>query len=190
MSRHGRTTTVWLRLTLLLLSVLIADRARLLAAPPKASVSGSSSPRRSSTPATRVVRRSGSSPAWNAAATHTTKYGGDDGALDDGPGVANTQEPVSGRANNNDATWVVVFGLPDASVSEIPAQLNTIKGKTATFDGYFRVWNEGHWKGPVAKSNPHHVFEVHPAWGSCTTADHSQPHSGDDQIPGVRAVEV
>jgi hypothetical protein len=26
------------------------------------------------------------------------------------------------------------------------------------------VWNEGHWKTAVHPSNPHHVFEVHPAW--------------------------
>jgi hypothetical protein len=37
--------------------------------------------------------------------------------------------------------------------------------KTVTFDGFIRVWNEGHWKGVVHPSNPHHVLEVHPAWG-------------------------
>jgi len=57
-----------------------------------------------------------------------------------------------------------VFELPDAKAGKGPATLKKHVGKTITFNGYFRVWNEGHWKGQVHPSNPHHVFEVHPAW--------------------------
>ncbi len=38
-------------------------------------------------------------------------------------------------------------------------------GKPLNFNGYLRVWDEGHAQGPVHASNPHHVMEVHPAWG-------------------------
>jgi hypothetical protein len=57
-----------------------------------------------------------------------------------------------------------VFELPDAKAGKGPGTLAKHVGDTVTFDGYFRVWNEGHWKGQVHPSNPHHVFEVHPAW--------------------------
>jgi hypothetical protein len=59
----------------------------------------------------------------------------------------------------------VVFELPDATGGNGPSRLDTAKGKEVTFNGYFRLWNEGHWQGPIAPSNPHHVLEVHPAWG-------------------------
>jgi hypothetical protein len=57
-----------------------------------------------------------------------------------------------------------VFELPDAKAGKGPGTLTKQVGKPVTFEGYFRVWNEGHWKGTVHPSNPHHVFEVHPAW--------------------------
>jgi hypothetical protein len=57
-----------------------------------------------------------------------------------------------------------VFELPDAKAGKGPGTLTKQVGKTVTFEGFFRVWNEGHWKGQVHPSNPHHVFEVHPAW--------------------------
>jgi hypothetical protein len=38
-------------------------------------------------------------------------------------------------------------------------------GKPIAFHGYLRVWNEGHDVGAVHPSNPHHVLEVHSAWG-------------------------
>jgi hypothetical protein len=108
---------------------------------------------------------------WGAAQNpHSSKCGGNDaelhiGALKAGLGLPNTQAPLSGPVSAADASWGAVFELPDASAGGGPARLKTLTGKTVTFDGYFRVWNEGHWKGVVHPSNPHHVFEVHPAWG-------------------------
>jgi len=43
--------------------------------------------------------------------------------------------------------------------------INQLLGAAVTFHGYFRVWDEGHGSGAAPLSNPHHVFEVHPAWG-------------------------
>jgi hypothetical protein len=107
---------------------------------------------------------------WGAAKTvHSTKCGGIDGelhigALDDGIDLPTSQTPISSKASADDNDWGVVFELPDAKSGKGPATLSKHMGQTVTFNGYFRVWNEGHWKGQVHPSNPHHVFDVHPAW--------------------------
>jgi hypothetical protein len=107
---------------------------------------------------------------WDAAGTvYPTKCGGSDGELhvgskDAGLDLPNSQSPLSGKAFDDNADWGIVFELPDAKAGNGPVTLTKNVGKTLTFNGYFRVWNEGHWKGPVHSSNPHHVFEVHPAW--------------------------
>jgi hypothetical protein len=107
---------------------------------------------------------------WGAAGTvHPTKCGGGDGELhvgakDAGLDLPASQTPISGKALGADDDWGIVFELPDAKAGKGPATLKKHVGKTVTFNGYFRVWNEGHWKGTVHASNPHHVFEVHPAW--------------------------
>lgn len=53
--------------------------------------------------------------------------------------------------------------------------LETREGTTVTFEGYFRVWNEGHFDGetdrrPEGFSNPNHILELHPAF-RMTAAD-------------------
>jgi hypothetical protein len=107
---------------------------------------------------------------WGAAKNvHSTKCGGDDGelhvgALDGGLSLPTSQTPLSGKAFADDGDWGLVFELPDAKAGKGPATLKKLTKKTVTFTGYFRVWNEGHWKMAVHPSNPHHVFEVHPAW--------------------------
>lgn len=85
----------------------------------------------------------------------------------DGLTLAASQSPISGKAFSDDADWGVVFELPGAKAGKGPGTLTKLAGKTVTFNGYFRVWNEGHWKGTVHPSNPHHVFEVHSA-SRCT----------------------
>jgi hypothetical protein len=107
---------------------------------------------------------------WSASSTvHGTKCGGKDGELhvgakDDGLGLPASQTPISAKALGADADWGIVFELPDAKAGKGKATLINIASKPVTFKGYLRVWNEGHWKGAVHRSNPHHVFEVHPAW--------------------------
>jgi hypothetical protein len=107
---------------------------------------------------------------WGAAGTvHPTKCGGSDGELhvgakDEGLSLPASQTPLSAKALGADADWGVVFELPDAKAGNGPSTLKKHVGKTIRFNGYFRVWNEGHWKRAVHPSNPHHVFEVHPSW--------------------------
>jgi len=111
-----------------------------------------------------------SATTWGAAKDpHSSKCGGNDaelhvGALESGMQVPNVQSPVSAKANGMDASWGAVFELPDAKSGNGPSTLASHVGQTVGFEGFFRVWNEGHWKGAVHPSNPHHVLEVHPAW--------------------------
>jgi hypothetical protein len=107
---------------------------------------------------------------WGAAKNvHSTKCGGSDGELhvgakDGGLSLPASQTPISGKAFADDDRWGLVFELPDARAGKGPTTLTKHTGQTITFTGYFRVWNEGHWKTAVHPSNPHHVFEVHLAW--------------------------
>jgi hypothetical protein len=107
---------------------------------------------------------------WSTAASpHSSSCGGNDGelhigALENGVSLPSSQSPISGKASATDASWGLVFELPNAASGTGPATLATLTGQTVTFDGFIRVWNEGHWKGVVHPSNPHHVLEVHPAW--------------------------
>ena len=64
----------------------------------------------------------------------------------------------------DDADWGIVAELPNAAFGDGPATLADTVTKRITFHGYLRVWNEGHDHGAAPPSNPHHVFEIHPAW--------------------------
>jgi hypothetical protein len=90
---------------------------------------------------------------------HSTKCGGIDGelhvgALEGGVTVPASQSPISGKASSDDADWGLVFELPDAKAGKGPVTLTKHAGTTVTFTGYFRVWNEGHWKGQVRRATP------------------------------------
>jgi hypothetical protein len=54
--------------------------------------------------------------------------------------------------------------LPNAARGNGKTVLSQNTNQPATFTGYFRVWDEGHAVGAVRPSNPHHIFEIHPAW--------------------------
>jgi hypothetical protein len=73
--------------------------------------------------------------------------------------------PLSGPLVDGDDEWGVVAELPNADLGDGPAKFKKLSGKPITFEGYFRVWDEGHASDEFFPSNPHQVFELHPAWG-------------------------
>jgi hypothetical protein len=99
---------------------------------------------------------------------HAETCGGDDAELHIGIKLADVnlhpnQLPLSGPVVMGDSGWGIVAELPNGKLADGPAKFAKLAGKPITFTGYFRVWDEGHAKGAVHPSNPHHVFEVHPA---------------------------
>ncbi len=108
---------------------------------------------------------------WSPAANvHDISCGGKDGELhigifDGGIDVTANQQPVSARSDQDDSNFGIVAELPNAAEGDGPDLLATANGQRVSFQGYFRVWDEGHSTGAVHPSNPHHVLEVHPAWG-------------------------
>jgi hypothetical protein len=107
---------------------------------------------------------------WHPAKNiHAISCGGEDGELHIGVLDTNLQleadqMPQSAPANKKDPSWGIVAELPYASIGDGPAELKDADGEAVTFHGYFRLWNEGHDITRVYDSNPHHVFEIHPAW--------------------------
>jgi len=113
-----------------------------------------------------------SHPAGNV---HSSSCGGNDAELHIGMtlpevNLPNGQMPLSDSPNGDDDDWGVVAELPNTSSGNGKSQLAKLAGQPVKFFGYFRVWDEGHGQGAVHPSNPHHVFEVHPAWGFSGTA--------------------
>jgi hypothetical protein len=105
-----------------------------------------------------------------AANVHGTSCGGDDGELHIGfrlpeVNLPIAQMPLTAPPSGTDVNWGAVAELPNASEGNGPSLLAQLAGMSVTFHGYFRVWDEGHGVGQVFVSNPHHIFEVHPAWG-------------------------
>jgi hypothetical protein len=100
---------------------------------------------------------------------HTESCGGNDAELHIGMtldelGLSSGQMPVSGPVVEGDDGWGGVAELPNGKLADGPSKFAKLSGKAVTFTGFFRVWDEGHAHGAVHPSNPHHVFEVHPAW--------------------------
>lgn len=107
--------------------------------------------------------------AHAAKSVHSESCGGDDAELHIGirlsdVGLPPGQMPLSGPVVAGDKGWGIVAELPNGKMADGPSKFAKVAGKPVTFTGYFRVWDEGHAKGAVHPSNPHHVFEVHPAW--------------------------
>jgi len=105
-----------------------------------------------------------------AMTVHPSSCGGKDAELHIGmtlPEVQlpNNQMPLTDSPDSDDEDWGLVAELPNTNSGDGQSLLNTLAGKPVTFFGYFRVWDEGHGQGQVHPSNPHHVFEIHPAWG-------------------------
>ena len=111
-----------------------------------------------------ILKVSAMHPAKNA---HKTDCGGNDGELHIGVAAADLgRRPASSFAQSGDSGFGIVAEPPNVkNGSSFHKQIEGADGSAATFYGYFRVWNEGHDVGPIFPSNPHHVLEVHPAWG-------------------------
>jgi hypothetical protein len=100
---------------------------------------------------------------------HSISCGGNDGELHIGVegadvvGLGAAGQPFSAPADDSSSDFgVVAEPVNLASTTRSSAQL--LDGQAATFEGYYRVWNEGHDAGAAPPSNPHHVLELHPAW--------------------------
>lgn len=100
---------------------------------------------------------------------HSISCGGNDGELHIGvPGhglPAPGGHPMSAPAD--ESADPIEFGLVAEPVNLSAATKNAaqaLKGQEATFEGYYRAWNEGHDTESGAPSNPPHVLEVHPVW--------------------------
>jgi hypothetical protein len=110
-----------------------------------------------------VLKVSAIHPAKNA---HSISCGGNDGELHIGIAETDLGGPVSSFAQGGDSGFGMVAEPPNVkNGSPFHTQIEDADGSAAAFYGYFRVWNEGHDVGPLHPSNPHHVLEVHPAWG-------------------------
>jgi hypothetical protein len=110
-----------------------------------------------------------------ASTVHSSSCGGNDAELHIGMTLAeirlpNGQMPLSDSPDGGDDDWGVVAELPNTNSGNGKSQLAKLTNQPVRFFGYFRVWDEGHGQGTVFASNPHHVFEVHPAWGFSGTA--------------------
>jgi hypothetical protein len=101
---------------------------------------------------------------------HQISCGGDDGELHIGIAETDIERagtsglPVSAHAEEVDSHFGIVAEPPNAS-SALASVLAANAEEEFRFYGYYRVWNEGHDVGAEPSSNPHHVLEVHPAWG-------------------------
>ena len=105
-----------------------------------------------------------------AGTVHSSSCGGKDAELHIGMTLPEVQlpdgqMPLTDSPNSDDEDWGLVAELPNANSGNGKSKLAQLAGKPVTFFGYFRVWDEGHSHGQVFTSNPHHIFEVHPAWG-------------------------
>ena len=100
---------------------------------------------------------------------HSVDCGGDDGELHIGveeSALGNSGVPISSLATQADSNFGIVAEPPNVTRStQFFKAIEQADGSRATFFGYIRLWNEGHDEGPIFPSNPHHVLEVHPAWG-------------------------
>ncbi len=128
---------------------------------------------------------------WSPASkVHTIDCSGNDGELHVGAAetdldIPSDQPPLSGRGDSaDDSEWGLVADLPNASQANGPDLLGPVASGSVTFEGYYRVWNEGHSTGPASGSNPHHVFEGHPAWGFASGSTKFSDKALVAKIPG------
>ncbi|HEV2961120.1 MAG TPA: hypothetical protein VG649_04785 [Candidatus Angelobacter sp.] len=98
---------------------------------------------------------------------HRVTCGGQDGELHIGIEGTDVQDagsaPISAGADQDSSNfgWVAEPVNLNKDAKQAAAALD---GQAATFQGYYRLWNEGHDQGKTFPSNPHHVLELHPAW--------------------------
>jgi hypothetical protein len=69
---------------------------------------------------------------------------------------------------SNRIAWGTVIEPPNVTAT-LANELEKREGTTVTFEGYLRLWNEGHFddetdRRPGGFSNPNHILELHPTW--------------------------
>ncbi len=100
---------------------------------------------------------------------HAISCGGNDGELHIGieradvVGPGADGQPFSAPADADGSDFGVV-AEPVNLASSTKSSVGVLDGEASTFEGYYRLWNEGHDTGTAAPSNPHHVLELHPVW--------------------------
>ncbi|HEV2806312.1 MAG TPA: hypothetical protein VGW57_15420 [Chthoniobacterales bacterium] len=100
---------------------------------------------------------------------HSISCGGNDGEVHigiEGEDVVwrgDNGQPFSGPADDSSSDFGVV-AEPVNLASSTKKSVAALDGQAVTFEGYYRLWNEGHDTGKAAPSNPHHVLELHPVW--------------------------
>jgi hypothetical protein len=82
--------------------------------------------------------------------------------------------------------WGAVIEPPNVTSAE-RSELKKLEGTEVTFDGYLRVWNEGHHdhekdRNPDGSSNPNHILELHPTW-------HMSTATGLSRTYGLKAMD-
>jgi hypothetical protein len=122
---------------------------------------------------------------WRASPVHEESCSGEDGEVhvgvyDDHMGLDPAETPFSSPIDVERIAWGTVIEPPNVTPDEA-AELEKREGTTATFEGFFRVWNEGHFddetdRRPGGFSNPNHVMELHPAWRITTPSPDSIIH--------------
>ena len=106
--------------------------------------------------------------SWSPGPIHKIGCGGDDGEIhvgipSDGIILPEGQNgPVSTPVKDDSEAFGIVAEPPNATSST--KSMIAREADEIEFQGYYRVWNEGHDVGKDAPSNPHHVLELHPAW--------------------------
>ena len=110
---------------------------------------------------------------WRVSLKHGETCSGEDaevhvGSYEDHLGLADTEVPFSSPVDGERIAWGTVIEPPNVTAAE-RSELKKLEGTSTTFDGYLRVWNEGHFehekdRNPDGSSNPNHVLELHPAW--------------------------
>ena len=132
---------------------------------------------------------------WTRSALHDISCSGKDGEVHIGAfetdlDPPSSEAPVSGPGDgSNDPEWGVVAELPNAAEGDGLATYDAhatgkVCSEKLTFEGYLRVWNEGHAGGNSSGSNPHHVLEMHPAWAFDVGGDHFADRSLVKRVPG------
>jgi hypothetical protein len=114
---------------------------------------------------------------WRASAIHDENCSGEDrevhvGGYEDHLGLDDSEIPFSSPVHSERIAWGTVIEPPNVTTAQ-GNELEKLEGTTATFEGYLRVWNEGHFddetdRRPGGFSNPNHILELHPAWRMTT----------------------
>jgi hypothetical protein len=110
---------------------------------------------------------------WRASGVHDENCSGEDGEVhvgvyEDHIGLDASELPFSSTVQDERIAWGTVIEPPNVTTAQ-SNELKKLEGTTVTFDGYLRVWNEGHYDDQTDRvaggfSNPNHILELHPAW--------------------------